>query len=263
MTYLGIDSAASISASAAKILRENGISFVGRYLVPAGMGKDLTAAEIKNIHGAGLAILPCWEIEAAAVKEGAERGAKDGARAKQLAMQYGMPTGTSIYFACDYYATQAEYPMIEAYILAAQQACYPFVAGLYGHAGIVDYLGSRDTCKRFWQCVAWSGGRISKYTNVYQYQWQGGPDAQDIYKRVGFYVDMNRCENLEAAGLWFSAEEKHWYDEAMAWGERTGIMRDGRPNDTLTRAEAITMLMRYHNIFAAEDDKTASGLLSD
>ena len=262
MTYLGIDSAATISASAAKILRENGISFVGRYLVPAGMGKNLTASEIQSIHGAGLAILPCWEIEAAAVKEGAERGAKDGARAKQLAMQFGMPSGTTIFFACDYFAVETEYPIIEAYILAAQQACYPYVAGLYGHAGICDYLGSRNTCQRFWQCVAWSSGRVSKYTNVYQYQWQGGPDAQDIYKKVGFYVDMNRCENLEAAGLWFSKEEKHWYDEAMAWGERTGIMRDGRPNDPVTRAEAITMLMRYHNTFTPEDDKAHSGLLN-
>ena len=263
MTYLGVDSSASINPSAAQILRENGISFVGRYLVPAGMGKNLTEAEVINIHNAGLAILPCWEIEAAAVKEGAERGSKDGYRAKQLAMNFGMPSGTTIFFACDYFATEADYPIIEQYIRAAQAAVYPYIAGLYGHAGIVDYLGNRRACDRFWQCVAWSSGRVSKYTNVYQYQWQGGADAQGIYRKVGFYVDMNRTESMDAAGLWMPKQEPHWYDDAMAWGEKTGIMKDGRPNDPVTRAEAITMLMRYHNIFAAEDDKTASGLLSD
>ena len=261
MTYLGVDSSASINPSAAKILRENGISFVGRYLVPPGMGKDLTAAEIKNIHGAGLAILLVWEIESAAVKEGSQRGARDGTRAKALAEQFGVPKGTTIYFACDYAAQDYDYPAIEAYIVAAQQAVYPYDVGLYGHAGIVDYLGKRDTCRKFWQCVAWSGGRVSQYTNVYQYQWQGGADAQAIYKKVGFFVDMNRSEDIEKAGMWMPTEQHHWYDEAMAWGERTGIMKDGRPNDSVTRAEVITMLMRYHNIFTAEDDKSESGLL--
>ena len=50
-------------------------------------------------------------------------------------------------------------------------------------------------------------------------------------------------------------EEKHWYDEAVKWGEDNGIMTGGRPNDPVTRAEAITMLHRM--------DKRWSGLLSE
>lgn len=34
MTYEGIDTAGRISADKARILRENGMSFVARYLVP-------------------------------------------------------------------------------------------------------------------------------------------------------------------------------------------------------------------------------------
>ena len=44
MTYRGIDTAAKISAAAAKELKAAGISFAGRYLVPPGMSKELTAA---------------------------------------------------------------------------------------------------------------------------------------------------------------------------------------------------------------------------
>ena len=78
MTYLRVDTAAKISAAAAQTLKTNGVSFVGRYLVPPGMYKDLTADEIKILHDAGLAILPCWEIGAGDIRQGAERGAKDG-----------------------------------------------------------------------------------------------------------------------------------------------------------------------------------------
>ena len=78
MTYQGIDTATKITATQAKKLRENGVSFVGRYLVPPGMYKDITADEIQILHDAGLAILLCWEIGAGDIRQGAERGAKDG-----------------------------------------------------------------------------------------------------------------------------------------------------------------------------------------
>ena len=246
--YKGTDSAARVSPAAAKTLKDCGMSFCGRYLVPPGMWKDITAEEAKGIHDAGLAILLCWEIEAAAVKEGPERGAKDGARAKALALALGVPAGTTIFFACDYNPAQGELPIIEQYIQAAQETCYPYVAGLYGPASIVDYLGARGTCKRFWQCVAWSGGRVSPYMSVYQYQWSGGPEAKEIAAKVGFDVDMDSCEDMEAAGLWMPPAEHHWYDTAMQWAEEHGLMMDGRPNDPITRAELATVLMRYDTL---------------
>ena len=243
--FKGTDSAARVSSYAARILKENGISFVGRYLVPPGMWKDITAEEIKGLHDAGLAILLCWEIEANAVRLGAERGAKDGARAKELALSLGVPSGTTIFFACDYHPSESERPLIELYIQAAQAACYPYEAGLYGPADIIDYLGARGTCRKFWQCVAWSSGKVSPYLNVYQYQWQGGPEAKAIAAKVGFDVDVNSCEDMEKAGLWLPPSDHHWYDTAMNWAEENGLMMDGRPNDSITRAELATVLMRY------------------
>ena len=54
----------------------------------------------------------------------------------------------------------------------------------------------------------------------------------------------------------------HWYDDAMAWAETVGLIKDGRPNDSVTRAELATVLMRYHYTFNGEDSKSESGLLS-
>lgn len=290
MIYLGIDTAATVSAEAARILKANGVSFVGRYLVPPGMWKDLKADEIRGLHDAGLAILLCWEIDVGDMKGGAERGALDGARAKALAEGFGVPAGTVIYFACDYGAPESDYPTIEAYIRAAQEAVAPYEAGLYGHAGLADYLAQRGACKRFWQCVAWSLGRLSQYASVYQYQWSGGAESKAMAAKAGFPVDMNKTTSLEAAGLWMPEKTAetgpgmtqatyddgeggtitefaqaqpptvNWYDEAMAWAKSQGLIRDGRPNDPVTRAELATVLFR---IFGPEDSKEHSGILSD
>ena len=263
MTYLGIDTAAAISPAAAKKLRAEGVSFVGRYLVPTGMGKDLKADEAKGLHDAGLAILLCWEIGAGDVKGGSERGRSDGARAKALAESFGVPAGTTIYFACDYCAVEREYPVIEQYIRAAGAACAPYEAGLYGHAGLADWLGQRGACRKFWQCVAWSLGRLSQYTTVYQYQWSGGAEAVAMREKIGVPVDMNKTTSIEAAGLWMPPKaepETHWYDEAMAWAKAQGLIRDGRPNDPVTRAELATVLYR---LYGPEDSKEHSGLLSE
>lgn len=279
MIYLGVDTAATISAAAAKKLRAEGVSFVGRYLVPVGMGKDLKLNEAKGLHDAGLAILLCWEIGAGDVKGGAERGRSDGARAKALAKSFGVPAGTTIYFACDYCAVADEYPVIEQYIRAAAEACAPYEAGLYGHAGLVDYLAKQGACRRFWQCVAWSLGRLSNYTTVYQYQWSGGAEAVAMREKVGFPVDMNKTTSLTAAGLWLPPSKElddgeggtvtehtqlqpgpHWYDDAMAWAKAQGLIRDGRPEDPVTRSELATVLYR---IYGPSDEKKDSGLLSD
>ena len=263
MTYLGVDTAATVSAEAARKLKAEGVSFVGRYLVPPGMWKDLKADEIRGLHDAGLAILLCWEIGAGDVKGGAERGKSDGARAKQIAESFGVPAGTSIFFACDYGAPESDYPVIEKYIRAAQEAVSPYEAGIYGHAGLVDYLAQKGACRRFWQCVAWSLGRLSQYTSVYQYQWSGAEESKAMQAKVGFPVDMNKTTSLEAAGLWMPPAPEpvtHWYDDAMKWAKEERLVMDGRPNDPLTRAE---FAMAMYRRFGPEDTRDKGGLTTD
>lgn len=301
MTYIGIDTAARISAAQAKKLRENGVSFVGRYLVPPGMNKDLTADEITGLRNAGLAILLCWEIGAGDIKGGAARGAQDGSKAKALAKGFGVPECTTIFFACDYCPVQGDYPAIEAYMRAAQAACAPYVAGLYGCAKIIDYIAEQGAYAKFWQCVAWSEGKISKHMNVYQYQWGGGPESKAMQAKIGIPVDMNRSEDLKAAGLWMppyasyddgegdtilipsnpqgftnepvGATGPAWYDVYMDWAEKFGLIKDGRPNDPVTRAELATVLKRYDSIIDAKileamnllqtDDPSLGGIISN
>ena len=278
MTYQGIDTAARITAEQAQILRSEGVSFAARYLVPEALWKALTAQEASDIRGAGLALMLCWELGGEDLKQGAAKGAEHGAKARQLAEALGVPGGVTIYFACDYNPPESDYTAIEQYILAAQSALgAKYEAGLYGPEKIVDFLFRRGTCKRFWQCVAWSNMFLPAAT-VRQYQWSGAPDAKAMAAKVGVAVDLDATETLD--GMWRPSATSYddgeggaiidytggtqsarpWYADAMQWAEDRRIINDGRPNDPVTRAELATVLYR---MFGPGDEKSDSGMLTD
>ena len=272
MTYLGIDTAARLTAEQAHKLIDNGVSFVGRYLVPSGW-KALTAEEIVGLRGAGLAILLCWEIGGEAMKGGAAQGAQDGARARQLAEKFGVPSGTCIYFACDYNIPDRDLIMAEQYMLAAQAACGKYEAGAYGPLKLVEFLRDRGTCKKFWQCVAWSA-YFSPDAQTWQYQWSGSAEAKAMQAKIGVPVDLNTCDNLRKAGFWVPYYNEYsdgdgtvyepWYvkNGTLAWGLKEGIITEERLDDKATRAEVLQMIRNYNRRFEASDEKTDSGLLS-
>lgn len=295
MRYLGIDTAARITADQAKKLRENGVSFVGRYLVPEGMGKDITEEEIAILRDAGLAILLCWELGAEAMKGGSARGAQDGTRARLIAERFGVPKGTCIYFAADYNVPNSDLIFAEQYIKAAQAALGgQYEAGAYGPMALVEFLSVRAIGKKYWQCVAWSP-YFMEAAQTWQYQWQGSPESVAMAQKCGIVaVDMDSCDDLRAAGMWMPTYNEYddgnggsvvepsnpkedskpmWYDEAMAWAKELMLINDGRPNDKLTRAEMATILMRYDKIVDEKiskamkllqpEDDSFGGIISD
>lgn len=278
MTCEGIDTAARLTAAQARILRDNGVSFVGRYLVPESMWKALTAKEAADIRAAGLALMLCWELGGDDLRQGAAKGAEHGTMARQLAEAFGVPANVTIYFAVDYNAPASDFPLIEQYMLAAQTAMgNKYVAGLYGHERIVEYLAQRGTVKKFWQCVAWSN-MFSPYATVRQYVWQGDERAKAIQQKIGVAVDLDSTETL--AGMWMPQAEyddggdtviepQPWYAEAMAWAKDAGLIQDGRPNDPVTRAELATVLQRYDRLVDEKiklrlpEDASLGGLISE
>lgn len=277
MTYLGVDTCAQITAQQAHSLRENGVSFVCRYLVPEGYSKGVTAAEILTLRGAGLAILFCWETSASAMSKGAAQGVQDGARARQLAEKFGLPSGTAIYFAADYDVPQRDLIQGEQYILAAQSALGKYVAGIYGGQRVCEFLRDRGTTSKIWQCVAWTNVFLPD-ASVRQYAWQGADESKAMAAATGILaVDMDATEDMRKAGMWMPYTEYEdgdgtivepiadpWYvkNGTQTWVEKEGIASGGRPNDYATRAEVWQMIRNYNRRFESEDTKSDSGLLS-
>ena len=267
MTYQGIDTVARIMPSKAKILADNGISFVGRYLVPSVMSKYLSESEAGTLRDAGLAILLLWETTARRALSGTAAGQADGAMARELAKSLEIPTGCAVYFCVDFEAQINEYAKIQQYLDAAKKAVDPYRCGVYGKAGLINCI-SADV---YMQCVAWSYGDVSPKNNIYQYESQYGANAKALAAKVGFDVDLDSCEDLRAAGLWLpdaKPEPTHWYDDTVRWAIKEGIVagptiEDARPEDFATRAEVMQMFRNYNRRFEAEDVKTAGGLISD
>ena len=282
MTYQGIDTAARISAAQAAKIKAAGVSFVGRYLIPDSYSNALTEKEAKLLRDAGLAILLCWEIGAEAMRGGAKQGTADGAKARKLAEAFGVPAGTAIYFAADFNVPQKDLLICEKYLTAAQAALGRYRVGAYGPLVLVEFLRDRGHDYPLWQCVAWSA-RFSDYAHVRQYAWQGASDAKAMAAQIGLPVDLNATEDLHAAGLWMPGyaqfednggiimePEKdkptgNWYDEAMAWAKEAGLIRDGRPDDPVTRAELATVLMRFDERVRrlVPGDDSLGGLIAD
>lgn len=266
MTYQGIDTAEKITPLTAQKLRQEGISFAARYLVPetgATAWKALSASEAKIIRDAGLALMLCWETTAERVKGGAPAGAEDGLQARDLADAMKVPAGTTIYFACDYDIQEKDIPAAEAYYRAARIAAGKYNAGVYGGLRICTAMKSKMF--PLWQCVAWSNTFIAP---VIQYQWQGSPDAREMEQKVGIAVDLDAAESLD--GMWRPYTEYADGDgtvieypknteaaDALKWARGMGIITDDMQDVT----QAAVMLWRYHRIMAPEDNKTASGLL--
>lgn len=256
--YNGIDTAAKITANAAKILREEGFSFVARYLVPNSGNtawKALTASEVKDIRDARLAVMLCWEATASRVKGGAAAGAEDGRTVRKLGEGMGVPAGTVIYFAADYNVPASDYDAVDAYLDAAMMNCGLYIAGLYGHENVVNAMAKRGY-KHFWQCVAWSN-EFSDAAEAIQYQWQGSPDALAVKDKIGVAVDLDSAASLN--GMWLPEPVNTEAEDAHKWCIDMGISDDTMRDVSQTEL----MFYRYHKLTAPEDYKTSSGLLTD
>ncbi len=256
---LGVDTAVRLTAQKARQIRSEGYEFVGRYLVPEVGSlkyKALSRGEAEAITAAGLRLLTVWETTAERAKGGAGSGAQDGSRALKCARDIAMPTSGIIYFAVDFGAQSADMDAIEAYLKAARENTGEYGTGVYGPYNVIEEMAKRKACKAFWQCVGWSYGQKSPYRNVYQSQWG------KIVAGVG--VDINECEDLDAAGIWDYEEENmtgeqiyrklneylasqpapDWAREELEEAVTMGITDGTRPMELVPRYQAAIMAKR-------------------
>jgi len=254
----GIDCASPVSARAANILKAEGFSFVGRYLVPPSYTKTLSWAEAEILHAAGLEILLVWETTAARMRGGAAAGREDGARAYARARELGVPDDAIIYFAADFDAQPEDMSAIRNYMISASIEIQPYRVGIYGGYRTIEAVKAMPI-HGFWQCVAWSGGKVSDAMTVYQSQWQGAEEAKTLGAKLGFAVDIDECPDTALAGMWPHRQPEpeqiddwsgHHAAAAIRWGIDTGLIvgyPDGtvRPDEPVPLWRLLTILQRF------------------
>jgi hypothetical protein len=140
----------------AAALKAAGIKFAARYLSP-DPSKNVTAAEVKTLLGAGISIVVVWESTAARILTGKGGGAADAATAIAQARAAGLTDPVVVYFACDYDATEADQPAINAYLDGAAQILGRDFTGIYGGFFPLSRARAAGKAAWFWGTYAWSG----------------------------------------------------------------------------------------------------------
>lgn len=237
----GVDTAATVSDTAAKQLKELGFDFVARYIVPPKGGlawKALVESEAQAIREAGLAILPTWETTGNRARSGATAGRDDGKTAAERAKELGIPEGTIICFAVDYNPPKSDYAAITEYLCNASSTAAPYRLGVYAPSAIVRELRSLVPAY-WWRTYAWNDGPVD--ADAYQTAYQDDSAAVAVRNQVGFAVDLDEAKSFQ--GMWVP---ENLVPEDLIWAREHDFLLDGQPEDAVTKAEMATILRRVY-----------------
>jgi len=145
-----------------------GYAFAIGYVSP-NPAKNLPADVLAAYRDMGILVGLVWESTAGRALEGHAAGAADGRAAENQANAVGYPVDAVIFFAVDQDTTAADYPAIQAYAEAFNEATWRPV-GIYGEADVIDHFvpPAVPPVRYGWQTAAWSAGRLSSKANLYQ-----------------------------------------------------------------------------------------------
>jgi hypothetical protein len=141
-------------------LWDAGIRAVSRYLSWLPNGKVIQPAEAQALLAHGFGIALNWEYDIHDCLGGAPLGRVHAKEAVRQAYNLGYPLGKTIYFSCDFDASESQQPTINAYIRAAGEVVKAagYRIGIYGDYWVVKRLMDANLIDDAWQAYAWSGG---------------------------------------------------------------------------------------------------------
>ena len=174
-------------------VKQQGYSFVARYLAVDGGSKLITKTEADQIRAHGLGLVLVYEQYAGRAKEGRAAGKADGQTALTQARSVGFPDTRPVYFAVDYETTEADQAAIDEYLRGAADSIGANRVGVYGSYAVVERCFTNGSARFFWQTYAWSAGKISTRTHILQYS-----NGQTV---GGASVDLNESKQADF-GAW-------------------------------------------------------------
>ena len=174
-------------------VKQQGYSFVVRYLAVNGGSKVITETEADQIYAHGLGLVLVYEQYAGRAKEGRAAGKADGQTALTQARSVGFPDTRPVYFAVDYDATGADQAAIDEYLRGAADSIGANRVGVYGSYAVVERCFTKGSAQFFWQTYAWSAGKVSSHAHILQYK-----NGQTV---GGTSVDLNESKQADF-GAW-------------------------------------------------------------
>lgn len=166
---LGCDTATNVTAARLTTLKNNKMTFVGRYLNRVeGYQDGLTNAEVTRISDGGLYIVSLWQISKTLSHFTNANGVEDAETAVGLAEDLGQTNGTPIYFAIDFDATSKQitdyvvpyFQGIKSVLDSTSKNPNKYKMGVYGSRAVCAYIrGTYSATTRYTFIVdnSWSG----------------------------------------------------------------------------------------------------------
>jgi len=268
---IAADCMTKLDSEKAKALYDSGYRYIGRYLTVES--KAITKEEAQSIFDAGLRFFPIYQTSAD--KYGyftAQKGAEDAKSAIDAAKSLGLPTGTVIYFAVDFDATDIQ-------ITNAVLPYFESISkGMAGSGYRVGVYGTRNVCTR----VSDKGYAEFSFVSNISSGYSGNlgfkmPSnwAFDQFATVSlgsFAIDKNGYSGKDAcvgelvpyvdtSAVFSDIKAKGWYkqyvDYAVAYGIFTGTSKTTfSPNDNITRAQFVQVLANLEGVDTSNRDVT-------
>jgi peptidoglycan hydrolase-like protein with peptidoglycan-binding domain len=160
--------------------------------------KDISAANVADLHAHGLGAGFVWETTATRATGGFAAGQQDAVAARTQAHGLGAPAGTCLYFAVDEDATVSD---IAAYFQGVYAISSPYLSGVYGSLTVVEGILAAGYAAKGWQTCAWSGEVVSSKAVLYQRQTKTLPAIAGV-AADSYDEDVLLTETLADAGLW-------------------------------------------------------------
>ena len=137
----GVDTASILDDQTIRALKLGNVKFVIRYYSQYSW-KVLTNAEAANLHNRGIQIISIFQDSGTNVGEFTEDKANDNAaKALELAESLNQPTGTAIYFAVDYDASDGDLAQLENYFSQVKVTLNgKYKVGVYGSGKVCNHI---------------------------------------------------------------------------------------------------------------------------
>lgn len=148
--------------------RSFGHTFAMRYAVPSIAGKMISRNEVAAAHSHGVDIALIYETTGTTWRDGVVSGTADGIAARQALESLGAPHSVACYHAVDAQVADSEMWVVRGWLTAVAARMKPYRTGVYGQASVIDMAHALDSSIYRWQTQAWSGGRVSKWTEILQ-----------------------------------------------------------------------------------------------
>ncbi len=150
-------------------LKAAGYNFAIRYVGGSGSPHDITATEAQALQNAGVDIIVVFESTTGRMLSGYTAGVADANTAVAIAIAAGGPTDFFCYFACDFDASLANQPAINAYLDGAATVLGGVQrVGFYGGYWPLKRVLDAGKAAKGWQTAAWSNGNRDSRISLYQ-----------------------------------------------------------------------------------------------